>query len=180
MTNTRNFAQTNVQEQLLNDPVGTSNDPVWTSFVLINCDALRLVYAVITQYEALGLDDSKIAKALNRRELTRTLSKQIWTKEQVAINRGNKLDPRWRYIKMLREESNVPSPLIIEQEECLADFVHELIPIMNSKQGEKWMWAKCAKELNLKGLRDPFGRKFTAHWAMYWFFEIKKYASSLN
>ena len=171
MTNTRNFAQTNVQEQLLNDPVGKS-------FLLERIDARRLLFAVITQYEALCLNDSKIANALNRRVLTRTLSKQIWTKEQVAKMRRIKLNPEWHYIKMLREESNEPSPLIIEQEECLADFVKELFPIMNSKRGEKWMWAKCAKELNLKGLRDPFGSKFTAHLAMYWFVEIIQYAAS--
>lgn len=171
MTNTSNLAQTNVLEQLLNDPVGTS-------FLLERIDARRLLYAVITQYEALCLNDSKIANALNCRELTRTLSKQIWTKEQVAKMRRIKLNPEWHCIKMLREESNEPSPLIIKQEECLADFVQELFPIMNSKRDEKWMWAKCAKELNLKGLRDPFGRKFTAHLAMYWFVQIIQYAAS--
>lgn len=168
MTNTRNFTQANVQEQLLNDPVGTS-------FVLKKFDTRRLVCAVISQYEALGLNDSNIAKALNCRELTRALSERIWTKEQVAKMRRIKLNPELHYMKMLREENYEPS-LIIEMEECLADFIHELIPIMKAKQGEKWMWARCAKELNLKGLRDPFKRKFTAHLAMAWYFLIADYA----
>ena len=92
MTNPSNFAQTNAQDQLL-------NVPVTTSFVLKKFDARRLVHAVITQYEALGLNDSKIAIALNRRELTRALSEQIWTKEQVAKMRMIKLNPEWHYMK---------------------------------------------------------------------------------
>jgi hypothetical protein len=131
-------------------------------------DGHRLIHAIIDQYDAFGFSDSEIATALNNRRV----SGSCWTPEKVGHFREMGQYPEWSLIKECREKMELPAFPAVTQEECLARFAKELRPIMESKKDEKWMWARCAKALNEKGIRDPFGRRFTTHWILYWYSQV--------